>query len=210
MTTFNQALVLGSTLALTVLASCGSPETPAAAGQFHAQEVAYALDTTNSVVDWQGTMLGIKSHSGTLHFTQGDLTIKDSALAAGSFTVNMRSYTFTDTNYAKPGSAQGTKANLMAHLMSPDFFAADSFPTALFTITAVNGNTATGNLTVRGRTNVETVKDINIQADGKTIKASGNLTFDRQKYGVTWKAPAKDVVLSNDIVLKIQLQGVAK
>lgn len=213
MTTKTSTLLFGTATALIALASCGTPDTnnaPAAPVAPDAQEVAYSIDTATSEVDWKGTMVGVKSHTGTLHFASGELNEKGGVLAGGSFTVDMRSYTFTDTNYAKPGSAQGTKQNLMGHLMSPEFFAVDSFPTAQFTITSVEGNTATGDMTIRGHKSVEKVQNINITADGKTIQATGDLTFDRQKYGVSWNSPMKDMVLSNDIVLNIAIKGTAK
>jgi polyisoprenoid-binding protein YceI len=94
--------------------------------------------------------------------------------------------------------------------MSPDFFAVDSFPTAQFTITSVSGNTATGDMTIRGHKSTETVKNIVLTVDSTSITATGDLTFDRQKYDVSWESPMKDMVLSNDIVLKIQLKGKAK
>ncbi len=213
MTTLNRSLLLGTATAMIALASCGTPETPVtttAPVAPAAPEVAYNIDTATSAVDWTGTMVGVKSHTGTLHFTAGDLKEKGGVLTGGSFTVDMRSYTFTDTNYAKPGSKQGTRQNLMGHLMSPEFFAVDSFPTAQFTITSVEGNAASGEMTIRGHKNVEKVENISISADGKSIQATGDLTFNRQKYGVAWKSPMKDMVLSNDIVLKIVLKGNVK
>ncbi len=212
MTTLNRSLLLGTVTAMITLASCGSSESPSVkastpAPATDAAEVTFTIDTATSAVDWKGTMVGVKSHTGTLHFVNGELKEKGGALTGGSFTVDMHSYTFTDTNYAKPGSKQGTRQNLMGHLMSPDFFAVDSFPTAQFTITSVSGNTATGDMVIRGHKNTEKVENISITADGKTISASGDLTFNRQKYGVSWKSPMKDMVLSNDIVLKIVLHG---
>lgn len=211
--TLNRTLIFGSTLATFALASCGSPEqaptTPAETTAV-AEAMDYAIDTTTSAVDWKGSMVGVKTHTGTLHFSEGDLQTKDGKLTGGSFTVDMHSYAFTDTNYAAAGSAQGTKLDLMAHLMSPDFFAVDSFPTSKFTISSVDGNTATGELTVRGHTSTEKVENISITADGQTISATGDLTFDRQKYGVSWASPMKDMVLSNDIVLQVKLQGKAR
>lgn len=212
MTTLNRILILGSALATFAFASCGSADTASTPATTSAANKAmdYVIDTATSAVDWKGTMVGVKSHTGTLHFTNGDLQTKDGNLIGGSFTVDMHSYTFTDTNYAKPGSAQGTRQNLMGHLTSADFFAVDSFPTAHFTISSVEGTTATGELTVRGHSATEKVENINLTADGENISATGDLTFDRQKYGVSWSSPMKDMVLSNDIVLHIDLKGKAR
>ncbi|MEO5584414.1 MAG: YceI family protein [Flavobacteriales bacterium] len=212
MMTMNRSLIFGSALATFAIASCGTPETASTPATTSAltEAMDYAIDTATSAVDWKGTMVGVKSHTGTLHFTNGDLQTKDGKLTGGSFTVDMHSYTFTDTNYAKAGSPQGTKQNLMGHLMSPEFFAVDSFPTAKFIINSVEGNTASGELTVRGHSRPEKVENITLTADGQNISATGDLTFDRKKYGVSWASPMKDMVLSNDIVLHIELTGKAR
>jgi len=211
MNKLNSLLLLGTVAGVITLGSCGTAEAPnpeaSAPAPATAANGTYAIDPSASAVDWTGSMAGVKSHTGTLKFNKGEVTMANGVLSGGTFTVDMKSYAFTDTNYAKDGSAQGTRKDLMAHLMSPDFFAADSFPTAEFVITKVDGNTATGNLTVRGRTHEEQVKNIVLSMDGKTVKATGDLTFNRQNYGVSWKSPMKDMVLSNDIVLKVQLQG---
>ncbi|MFT3885780.1 MAG: YceI family protein [Flavobacteriales bacterium] len=175
-----------------------------------AAEHTYNVDVATSKVNWSGTMVGVKTHTGSLSFANGTITTKGPTITGGEFTVDMKSYALTDTNYAADGAKQGTRANLMQHLMAPDFFNVDSFPTASFKITAVNGNTATGDLTVRGKTNPESVTDIVVtpNADG-TVSATGKLVFNRQKYGVSWKAP-KDMVVKDDIELNIELNGKAQ
>lgn len=204
--------VLMVALATFALASCGSSEAPATDSTTTAADTpsgpaVYSVDAGASAVDWKGSMLGVKSHTGTLHFTEGELTTNNGELSGGSFTVDMRSYAFTDTNYAADGSEGGTRADLMGHLMSPDFFAVDSFPTAHFTITSVSGNTAQGDLTVRGHTQQEEVKNISLTHDGDNVHATGELTFNRKDYNVSWDHPVKDNVLSNDIVLNVHLHG---
>ncbi|MFZ1658390.1 MAG: YceI family protein [Flavobacteriales bacterium] len=205
--------LLAPTLLIAGLAACSSPEsapatttTPDAA----AMERTYSVDPAMSAVAWSGNMIGMPGHTGTLKFTEGSFTAKDGHVTGGSFTVDMKSYALTDTGYAPDGSEKGTRAMLMGHLMSPDFFAVDSFPTAHFNITSVEGNTAKGELTVRGRTNPATVEGITLTSDSAHAMASGDLTFNRQEFGVAWKATMKDMVLSNDIKLHIELHGMPK
>ncbi len=209
-----------ASMAALFMAACGpTPEEQAAAREkavadsleaAASKEMTYTLDGAASKLNWTGTMAGIKSHTGDLKFTEGTIMTKGPTLTGGSFTIDMKSYVMTDTNYAPDGAAQGTRANLMGHLMSPDFFAVDSFPTSTLKITAVTGNTATADLTVRGKTNSETITDIVVtpNADG-TVSASGKLSFDRQKYGVSWDSGSKDAVLNNNIELNVQLVGKA-
>lgn len=213
MMNLNQTLLMGA-LATFALTSCGTAEAPTTAPVSTTPTemtgtAIYALDTATSEVEWKGTMLGVKSHTGTLHFNNGELTVINGELSGGSFTVDMHSYNFTDTNYAAAGSKGGTRVDLMNHLMSPDFFAVDSFPTAQFSITKVEGNVATGDFTVRGHTQQEQVKNISLTHEGKTIRATGDLTFNRRNYNVHWDHPAKDKVVSDDIVLTIDLKGTA-
>jgi len=207
--------------AVMMLVSCGpSAEQIAAAKEkatadsiaaAAAMEKTWTIDVAASKVNWSGTMIGVKTHVGTLNFASGTMKTKGPLLISGEFVVDMKNYTMNDTNYAAPGSEHGTKEMLMGHLMSPAFFAVDSFPTASLKINTVSGNTAAGDLTVRGKTNPETVTDIVItpNADG-TVKATGKLVFDRQKYGVIWSTGAKDMVVQDKIELTVDLVGKAQ
>lgn len=204
-----KAILLFSTaLVATSLASCGGGDAAATADST-ATVMTYTIDPATSALGFTGTMLGVKAHTGNLNFTSGSFSTDKGVLTGGEFTVDMKNYTLADTNYAPDGSEQGTKANLMGHLMSGDFFNVDSFPTATLKITSVTGNTATADLTVRGKTNSETITDIVItpnDADG-TVKASGKLSFDRQKYGVAWSSGSQDYVLGDNIEITVELSG---
>ncbi len=202
-------LLFSAALVATSLASCGGNDDGAGAtADSTAAVTSYSIDPANSKLTWTGTMLGVKAHTGNLNFVSGSFSTNKGLLSAGDFVVDMKNYMMTDTNYAPDGSEQGTKANLMGHLMGPEFFAADSFPTASLKITSVSGNTATADLTVRGKTNSETITDIVITpgADG-TATATGKLSFDRQKYGVIWSSGSKDYVLSDAIEITVELSG---
>ena len=213
-------IALTATAAVLSIVACGPSEAEIAAAKEKAMqdsltaaasaEKTWTVDLATSHVGWAGTMVGVKTHTGTLNFASGTFTTKGPTLTGGDFIVDMKSYAMTDTMYAPDGSKQGTRANLMGHLMSPDFFAVDSFPTAQLRISAVNGNTATGEFTVRGKMNTETITDIVITPnDDGTVKASGKLVFNRQKYGVAW-SPGKDAVVTDDIELNVELTGKAQ
>lgn len=207
-------------LAAVALVACGPSEAEIAAAKekaaadslaaLAAMEKSYTVDVAGSKAGWTGTMLGVKSHNGSISLTEGSFSVKGGTVTGGKFVVDMKSITPLDTNYAKDNAKQGTRGMLVGHLSSADFFAVDSFPTATFEITAVEGNTATGKLTVRGKTNEEKVTDIVVSEENGVAKASGKISFDRQKYGVKWAAPMKDVVLNDAIELTVDLTGTAK
>lgn len=205
-------LFTAASLVALTLASCGggsTNESTTAAdstASMEAKEMGYVLDLAASKLTWKGVMIGVKYHEGTMAFTEGKFMVKGGQLMSGTFAVDMRSMVPVDTNYNK----DYTKEKLTGHLASADFFAVDSFPSASFEVGSVSGNTATGKLTVRGRTNTETVTDIVIAEENGMANASGKLVFNRQKYGVSWANPMKDMVLSDDIEITVSLVGRAE
>ncbi len=177
-----------------------------------AMEKNVALDLQESNVTWEGNMTGAKvyGHTGTLNLTAGELVMKGGQVVSGSFMVDMNTITPTDDGYAPDGSAEGTRSNLVGHLSSESFFDVTNHPTASFKITSVDGNTAMGQLTIRGTTNEEKVTDIEVSESEGTVKVLGNLVFDRHKYGATWDHPVKELLLANDISLQVRLVGTAE
>ncbi|MBN1598925.1 MAG: YceI family protein [Bacteroidales bacterium] len=163
------------------------------------------VDLTESRVIWAGTLLGVYTHTGTVKFTEADLGVKKGEVTDGSFVVDLTTMVATDDNFnPEEGS---TKERLIGHLSSPDFFDVKNHPTATFIIKSAEGTSATGDLTIRGITNEETVENIKVEnLDGK-VKLSGDMVFDRKKYNVSWDYPAKDMLLKKEIELKIELIG---
>lgn len=175
-----------------------------------AMERTYTLDPASSTINWVGSTSGAKvySHQGTIGFNSGSFTLKGGMLTAGSFEVNMGSITPLDSNYAPDGSKEGTKANLVGHLSTPDFFDTANHPAARLSITGSTGNTATAELNLRGKANSETITDIVVTENGDgTVTATGKLVFDRQKYGVAWVHYLKDVLLADNIELTVSVTG---
>lgn len=159
-----------------------------------------AINTADSRILWYGSVLGMHSHNGDVKLTEGTLEMEGDAVSGGSFTIDMTSINPLDSNY----SEDKTPEMLVGHLSSGDFFLVDSFPTANFVIKSADANSITGDLTIRGTTNEETIKDVNIDTEAGT--ATGTITLDRQKYGVAFTHPMKDVVISDDMELTINLK----
>jgi len=186
-----------------VLYSCGSSETATDSAVDSTATATYTVDAASSTVNWKGSMVGMYSHFGTVSLTEGSLTLTGGKLSAGSFVVDLKTINPLDSGY----SAEHPKEGLIGHLAAPDFFATDTFPTATFVVKSVEGNVATGDLTVRGKTNEEKVTDLVITADSTSASATGKLVFNRQKYGVAYKSTMKDMVLSDDIELNVAIQA---
>ncbi|MFN8415504.1 MAG: YceI family protein [Cytophagaceae bacterium] len=195
-------LALGM-LAVAALYSCTEKPAETTEGS-DTTATSYVVSSEGSNVRWEGNMTGLKvyGHYGDLKVKEGSIDLKGLAVSGGSFVVDMKSINPTDSGY----NAEHPKEYLIGHLSNKDFFLVDSFPTASFIIKKVEGNVATGDLTIRGVTNEEKVTDIAVDTTGGVLTATGKLVFDRQKYGVAWAA-AKDMLLANDIKLDIKVIG---
>jgi polyisoprenoid-binding protein YceI len=172
----------------------------------------FAVNKTESTVKWAGSMLAVGGvslygHDGTVQLADGNVAFTDGVITGGSVSIDMASITPMDENYT-PEEGRG-KSDLVGHLSSGDFFAIDSFPTATFEVVKHEGDKVVGNLTVRGTTHEEVIENVVVSETENGVAVSGQLTFDRQKYGVAFSmANAMDVrdkVLSDDITLSFEV-----
>lgn len=167
-----------------------------------ATPMAVDVNTAESKVYWYGSVLGMHSHNGSVDITEASLEMTGDAITGGNFTIDMTSINPMDSSY----SEDKTPEMLVGHLSSGDFFLVDSFPTATFVIKSSDmaNNTVTGDLTIRGTTKEETIENVMINKEAG--EATGSITIDRQDYGVAFKHPMEDVVISDDIELDIKLK----
>lgn len=200
-----------SLIAAAALVACGGGNTESQenagneAAMEEATEMAEAttneINTEASSVEWAGTMVGVYTHTGTVDVKSGSLETAGDKVTGGSVVVDLTTMRPTDENYNPEEDA--TPEKLVGHLSSADFFDVETYPTATFNITGSEGNKIMGDLTVRGKTNAETVENVTYDAASNTW--SGTLTFDRKNYDVAWDSPMKEMVLEDDIELKINL-----
>ena len=189
------------------ISSCGNTETKKQEAPSEVQVVDTVLKSLNinsstSIVEWKGVMVGVYSHNGLVAVKEGSLVWQGNSIASGSITIDMQTMTQSDSLY------QTEENKLVGHLKSSDFFDVANFPTATFEITSYeeSTNTVYGNLTIRGITDSEVVE--NIIFDEETKSASGTLKFDRQKYGVAYKGSKKDMLVGDEVEMTISLNTV--
>ena len=118
---------------------------------------------------------------------------------------------------AKVASIKVKDDNLTGHLMTPDFFDAESHPEITFRSTSISGEgdevTVDGELTLKGVT-----KPIHATGtlEGPAQDFMGNTrlgftletTIDRTDYGVSWNAdlPSGGKALSDEVTLHVELE----
>ncbi len=163
----------------------------------------FTVDVNKSVVQWEGTMVGMYNHTGTVNLQKGKLNMENGVITQGSFVVDMTTLQATDENY-NPEEGN-TQEKLISHLESDDFFAVSEHPTASFTIRQVDGNTAHGVMTVRGTEQAVAIENLDVHAHDGEVHITGSTTFNRRNFGVEFSHPLEEMVVSDDVDLKIDI-----
>ncbi|HAY3533580.1 TPA: YceI family protein [Elizabethkingia anophelis] len=161
-----------------------------------------------SDIQWWGYKVmksDASSHYGKVNLKSGNIVLKNNQVAGGTFVLDMTSINATDV-------AGEEQQKLNGHLKNGDFFEVEKFPIASFTITSVKANNdkvynyvVNGNLTVKGKTEAISFPAKINNSKGQVSIVSNKFSFDRQKFGVNYKAGMKDVVIKDDIDMLVKV-----
>jgi polyisoprenoid-binding protein YceI len=201
--------------AVLVLASCDKTASTAATGADSVATAAataatYKIDGAASEVQWHGSKLAY-GHTGLITLTEGSLSVENGGITAGNFSLDMKSLKETGNTDAK------SAGELAGHLMSPDFFDAEKFPTSKFAVTGSSENKTDstthmikGNLTIKDQTkNIEFPAKVSIE--GNNITATASFSINRNDWGVTYGSGLSgaigDKVIGDNIDYKVSLKG---
>ena len=204
------------------LASCGAPaepksEAPAAKEETKTTEAVefmggtYIVDQAASTVNWKGTEITTNSHVGTIQVHKGSINVVDKSISDGFVAIDMNSMVCTDE-----GMDDGSKANLIGHLKSDDFFGVEQFPFSRIDIEGIKTkgevSYAYGKIYVR-----EIGEPINFpvtvsEEDGNMV-VDASFTFDRSKHDVKFRSGAfpdlfpdlGDKLINDDIELDVHI-----
>lgn len=201
-----------SIMATMALASCTNNETTEAPvtetveKTKKVESVLYTADASATEVNWKGEVAGVYGHEGYVNLESGTLTVEGDQIVGGTIVVDMTGIYPTDSASYRDQDG-GRITDLQNHLSTPDFFATATYPTSTFEITGVENGAIKGNLTIRDKTNEETLEITNMNMENGQLQMSGTLTFDRQNYDVAWVHFMKDMVLSDDIVINFNFMA---
>ncbi len=164
------------------------------------------VDAAASTVGWEGSKVGGK-HTGTIGVKEGSIEVKGDEVVGGTFVFDMTNMTVTDE-----GMDDETKAKLIGHLSTEDFFEVEKFPTATFTITNATPEEGEG-ITHRIEGNLK-MRDVekSISFGAKVAMADGSLTaeapqfvINRQDWGIDWQNPVKEKALSDEMGISLNI-----
>lgn len=141
-----------------------------------------AIDASKSEITWRAYKV-MGKHHGPLSIKSGSIDFNDGNIVGGSFVIDMTSIDCTDLS-------GDTKAKLVGHLRSDDFFSVENHPTSKFVIkssktTGKGQYEITGDLTVKGITNSITFP-ATVLKQGDGLIANARMSIDRTKYNVRY------------------------
>jgi polyisoprenoid-binding protein YceI len=171
--------------------------------------VTWRIDATHSELSFR-IRHWVSRVRGTFRDWSGTIAADTANLGAGSVQVEIRTASIFTDNERRD-----------THLRSPDFFAADSFPTITFTSTRVERSGSdlrvTGSLTIRGVTRTVTLTGTynGVQPMGQGGARIGfefQTRINRLDYGVRWNRAAEvgGVMLGDDVDIVITIEAVAQ
>ncbi len=145
------------------------------------------FDSTSGKVEWLGKKnVGDDKHTGTISLKSGNL---DLANKKGEFVIDMTTIAVTDKDMSPD-----KKKKLAGHLSNKDFFEVPNNKEAKFVIKDIvkspseaNKYAISGDMTVRGITNPETL-NATITEAGKTTVVVSEFKLNRQKYNVKFNS----------------------
>lgn len=163
------------------------------------EKVTYNVDIEASNLKWTGYHLAKSyEHNGNVKLKSGSLSLIDGKVTEGLFVIDMTSITNNDVEGSK-------NAKLVNHLKSDDFFNTEKFPQAKLVINKVEGNTASGEITIREITEPISF-DITVEeiSESKVI-ATAIFNVDRTKHEVAYGWTIDNAMLSNEFKMEVKI-----
>lgn len=173
---------------------------------------AVTYNITEGVVNWTGKKAQGDSHTGTISVEKGELLINQGQIINGKITLDMNSIAVNDIKDA------GERRDLESHLKDTDFFEAEKFPKAVFTINQVLPSNSpaynwliVGDLNMKGKSNpVNIPVTITMQGD-KLVAVSPTFPINRTQWGVNFRSgllgTVKDKLIEDVVLLTLSLQA---
>ncbi|QXD25530.1 YceI family protein [Opitutia bacterium ISCC 51] len=135
------------------------------------------------------------SHDGGFKSFDGTLAVADGKIVAPSAVTIQMDSLWSDSD------------RLTGHLKNEDFFEVETFPTAMFAITSMNGSEMTGNLTLHGVTkSISFTPEVIISDSEVTLKAEFDIM--RFDWGIVYKGKA-DNLIRDEVVIKLGVKATA-
>lgn len=170
------------------------------------------IDPNASSIEWLGKKV-LGEHNGEVQFKSGEIMVDNGVITGGNFVVDMTTIKNHDIEDAD------TRAKLVGHLKSDDFFGVDKHPIATFTIEHAKPiEKATGdqpNYRIYGTMHIKGKKNkmgfpARVVMNGNTMTATATMDIDRTKYDVRYGSGSffdnvGNVLIEDDFTLDLKI-----
>lgn len=158
------------------------------------------VDPTTSSFKWSATKKVGNGHQGIVKLQTQKSTFNDKGeLQSGEYVIDLGSMEVTDL--------EGEwRDKFLTHVKGADFFDVGQYPTAKLVLSSIKGSKASGELTIKGKTQKVTF-DVAKSADSY----QGKLVFDRTKFGIVYgagnffKELTADKIINNDVTVEFNV-----
>ncbi|AXK45844.1 YceI family protein [Brachybacterium saurashtrense] len=164
----------------------------------------WTLDPTHTAASFTVRHAGISKVRGQFTELEGALQVAEGGQDL-AFSATLKTESVSTSNADRDG-----------HLRSGDFFDAETFPEIRFTSTGVEGETLTGELTIR---DITKPVSLDFAYEGAatdpfgTYRAgfTGETTISRKEFGLTWNAAleAGGVLVADEVKISIEAEFTA-
>jgi len=171
----------------------------------------YTIDANATTASWSGKKV-IGQHEGKISILKGSIINDHTTIIGGTFEFDMNSITNTDLPDIE------SRAKLISHLKSDDFFSVAKNPTSKFEIIKVTAKPSLvaptdfdiiGKLTIKGITN-EITFPAKIKMDEKTMVVIAKILVNRTKFDIKYGSASfyeslGDKAISDEFELDINI-----
>jgi len=163
------------------------------------------VDAASSKLEWVAGKITGDRHNGELAIKEGVVNLKDGQIVSGVFTLDMTSINVLDIE------DEEYKTKFLGHMASDDFFSTEAHPTAILSITKVENNNITANLTIKGIAKSITFPYTSSIADEK-LTAEGSFTIDRTEWEIKYGSGKffdnlGDKLIKDEIEIKVSISA---
>ena len=172
----------------------------------------YNVIKEGSYLDWRAShMGGVEPRFGKMYVQSADVLVNNGEVSNATIVVDMN--TLTVENF---GDDTESTNKLTGHLLSPDLFNTETYPTAKFELTGIAegsgefNSSITGNLTILDKTkSVTFAANVSISENEVSVK-SEDFAITRQDWGIIYNSEGDEgvpaeYIIANDIGFTINL-----
>ena len=185
-----------------------SADEPGSAMQADSVALQYIVNIEQSYLTWVGSKVA-EQHYGRIGLSEGMFSVENGLITEGAVTIDMQKL-----SVAHPEDPENAE-KLRAHLLSEDFFEAETYPTAYFELVSISDydssaykdkteyesankpaassahrvesptHNITGNLAIRGQKKMITFP-ARVEVSGDQLVAEAKFNIDRTDWGVQY------------------------